>query len=754
MSQKELIKSLYRHVEELSHQQGERIALVGCDEQGQTLSEIRYRELPARLEAVAVYLHSLGLKKGDAVAVAFKNSIDLLVLSWAAWASGIVTVPLDVKRDTEELCAYKIKLNDAKVLIMQKDALPPMPSLDVPVVEYGELPTHDSSAVEWEKDLSNLALILFTSGTTAHPKGAKLTLENLIVNADSIREWLRITPDDRFLVQLPLHHINSTTFTLSTLLAGGTIVIPPMYSNSRFWQQVAATGATITSIVQSILADQLERKEEFARVKGKIALNRIQIGSAPVVAHTVQEFIRDFGIKVHQGYGQTETALRVTGVPMGLPQDLYERLVEENSIGAPMKWADLQIADKDGKILGEGEEGELIVKGAAVMEGYVGGEAAFCDLPAQAGGYFLTGDIGLYKMIDGTRYFYLKGRSREIIIKGGINISPVAVENGLKKTSPDISQVYCIGFPDDRYGEEVAVAVCWREGVESDAALRRLTYMLLSGNDALSAYETPKFFATISAEELPLTSTGKVQRTILRKNLAADRFTSIFDMLKTPQYQFTTLSPHSRFIKESHALFERAWDPMKTDFKQYEKDAAQHMIVMAIDAEEKIAGQIAFVRTDLSEEELLKTTYADLLTPKVLSAKGKSIVCISICSAEYKAKPIPEVKTAPNPSDVQTYLEEGKNPVMRFHQKPKGGLAAGASLVGLIPGGRPKDKSACGYNMLVAYPSPAAEIHITEDAPVSNQLIEAALLLAHDMGLKHVYAYSRPGGLAAYWAER
>src|SRR3989344_6516572 len=115
MSQKELIKSLYRHVEELSHQQGERIALVGCDEQGQTLSEIRYRELPARLEAVAVYLHSLGLKKGDAVAVAFKNSIDLLVLSWAAWASGIVTVPLDVKRDTEELCAYKIKLTDAKL---------------------------------------------------------------------------------------------------------------------------------------------------------------------------------------------------------------------------------------------------------------------------------------------------------------------------------------------------------------------------------------------------------------------------------------------------------------------------------------------------------------------------------------------------------------------------------------------------------------------------------------------------------------
>ena len=749
MEKNGLIASPHTHIEALSRSQPEHLALVGCDENGKTIEEISYGELPKRTETAAQYLRSLGLEKGDRVALAFRNSVDLLILNWAAWSSGIITVPLDVKRDTEEQCAYKIKLNDAKTLIAQKGALPPMSSLGVPVVEFEKLPQDVEHLAPLEAaPLTGLALILFTSGTTAHPKGAKLTLENLIVNADSIQEWLRITREDRFLVQLPLHHINSTTFTLSTLLAGGTIVIPPMYSNSRFWQQVGETGATITSIVQSILADQLERKDEFARMKEKIALNRIQIGSAPVVAHSVQEFISKFGILVYQGYGQTETALRVTGVPMGLPQDLYECLVEENSIGAPMKWADLQIADKDGKILDEGEEGELVVKGTANMQGYVAGEEAFRD------GYFLTGDIGLYKIISGTRYFYLKGRSREIIIKGGINISPVAVENGLKKISPDISQVYCIGFPDDRYGEEVAVAVLWREGVDSEAALRRLTYMLLSGNDALSAYETPKFFATISAEELPLTSTGKVQRTILRKNLPTDRFTSIFDILKTPKYQFTILSPHSRFIKESHALFEQCWDPIRTNFKQYEKDAGKHTILMAIEDAGKIAGQIAFVRTDLSETELLQTTYADLLTPKVLSAKGKSIVCISICSAEYKAKPIPEVKTIPELADVETYLAEGKDPVMRFHQKPKGGFAEGASLVGVIPAGRPEDKSACGYNMLVKYPSPTEDVRITEDAPVSNQLIEAALLLAHDAGLSNVYAYSRPGGLAAYWAGR
>ncbi len=740
------IKSLWDYVGKLAQHAPKRLALIACDETGTTIEEISYGELPKRLQRAATYLHSLGIEKGDKVALAFRNSIDLLVLNWAAWGSGIITVPLDVKRDTEEQCAYKIQLNNAKALVMQKGALAKLPTLEVPVVEYTELPD-SANDVEWENGLSHLALILFTSGTTAHPKGAKLTLENLVVNADGIREWLRISEKDRFLVQLPLHHINSTTFTLSTLLAGGTVVVPPMYSNSRFWQQVVESRATITSIVQSILADQLERTEEFAKLKNKIVLDRIQIGSAPVVAHTVQEFIRDFGIKVYQGYGQTETALRVTGVPMGLSHDLYEQLVEENAIGSPMNWADLQIADKDGKILGEGEEGELVVKGAAVMDSYVAGEEAFRD------GYFLTGDVGLYKIIAGTRFFYLKGRSREIIIKGGVNISPVAVENGLKKMSPDISQVYCIGAEDDRYGEEIAVAVCWRDGIDKDAAMRRLKLTLLSGTEALSVYETPKYFASITVSELPLTSTGKVQRTILRKNLPQERFTSIFDILETPKYQFTVVAPHSSLVQQSHTLFEQCWDPIKTDFKQYEKDAGKHVILAVVDQSGKIAGQIAFVRTNLSEAELLKTTYADLLAPKVLNAKGNSIACISICSAEYKAKPIPTVENTPSREDVQTYIDEGKDPVMRFHQKPKGGLSEGASLVGLIPNGRPEDKSACGYNMLLKYPSVKEGVKISEDAPVSNQLIEAAMLLAHDLGLANVYAYSRPGGLAAYLAK-
>src|SRR3989338_8938945 len=410
------MKNLYEHIATVAKAEPKKVALIGTDEKGNSVEEITYAELLEKIQAAAAELKELGLERGDRIALAFRNSPALIIWSWASWARGIVTVPMDTKRYTPELYEYKINLNKAKALILERGIQAvKLPGVRIKVhTEFKwqgkTLPFHG-----WEKGLAHQALVLFTSGTTGHPKGAMLSLENLLVNADGIREWLRISADDTFLVNLPLHHINSTTFCLSTLLAGGTIAIPPTYSNSNFWQQMAKTGATVTSIVQSILFDQVSREKEFVAVKKHIKLTRIQIGSAPVVTHTVQEFRRRYDIMVYQGYGQTETALRVTGVPMDISKELYEKLVEENSIGSPMSWADLQISDDEGKFLGEGGEGEVIVKGPAIMEGYLGREPAFRE------GYFLTGDIGYFKVIDGRKFYYLKGRKKEIIIKGGVN---------------------------------------------------------------------------------------------------------------------------------------------------------------------------------------------------------------------------------------------------------------------------------------------------------------------------------------------
>ena len=741
------IKSLHEHIVSLAKNSPEKTALISCNEVGKILHEITFAGLSERIESAGNYLAGLSLKSGDRVALAFGNSAELLILSWSAWSMGIATVPLDIKRDTAELHQYKVKLSDAKLLIAQKGILKDSDKTDlqdVKIVEFVDFLKNTGAKTAWRPDISHEALILFTSGTTAYPKGAKLSLENLIINAESIREWLRIGPGDRFLVNLPLHHINSTTFCLSVLLAGGSVAIPPTYSNSHFWVQAAATQSTLTSIVQSILFDQLSRGEEYASVKSGLKLNRIQIGSAPVVAQTAEEFIKDFNIPLYQGYGQTETALRITGVPMGLPEDVYTELVEKNSIGVPMSWADIQIADEDGKILGENEEGELVAKGRAVMEGYLGGEPAF------RGGYFLTGDIGFYKRIDGQRFFYLKGRKKEIIIKGGINISPVAVENHLKKISPDISQVYVVGIADDRYGEEVGAVICWKEGIDEISAKRRLKFTLLSGTPFLSAYETPKYITSISAEELPTTSTGKVQRTILKKKISPEQFESVHSLLRNAAYRFEILDPQSAHVSASHELYNHCWTPLVVNIGKYKKDIHKQFVLVAVDGQDNVAGQIAFVRTDLDDEALLKKAYDDLLKPNVSKPAGKAFVCVSICSAGFKPKEIPSVTKVPDAEAVKRYLLEGNDPVFNFHSKTKGSQTSGAELVGVIPGGRPEDKSSLGYTMLLKYPAPTENTAVTNEAPVSNQLIEAVLVLAKDMGIKDVYAYSRPGGLASY----
>ena len=742
-----LPKSLREHILALSKKDPEKVALLQCDETGVVVAKIRYQELAEKIEAAAAYLQGLGLAQGDRVALAFKNSPELLILSWAAWASGIVTVPMDTKRDTAEQYSYKMRANAARLLIAQQGALQNIERdslADFEVVEFQHMPKSVSGAIAWKPGLAHPTLVLFTSGTTGHPKGAKLSLENLLVNADGIRRWLKITEADTFLVNLPLHHINSTTFCLSTLLAGGTIAIPPAYSNSHFWQQAAKTGATITSIVQSILFDQLGREREYEDARPDLKLNRIQIGSAPVIAQTVQKFMGMFGIPLYQGYGHTETALRVTGVPMDLPKDLYERLVEENSIGTAMPWADVQIVDDEGRVLPEGKEGEIVVKGPAIMEGYIGGEPAFRDE------YFLTGDVGLYRTIDGVRYFFIRGRKKEMIIKGGINISPIAVENSLKKISADIEQVHVLAVTDDRYGEEIGAVISWRSGIDVESAKRRLKVTLLSGTPHLSRYETPKYIASVPVEELPATSTGKVQRTVLKEKLPFERFESIYGLLKMSGIRFTLLHRYSRWVQVSWELYNKCWEPLMVEKSEYEKNIPNQLILLAVKPDDSLLGQIAMIRTNRSAEELLHTTYEQLLTSAVLDPEGRSLVCISICSAEYQAKPIPSVARVPTPDEVRAYLAAGHDPVMRFHQKPKGGQVAGADLVDVIQGGRPEDKSALGYNMLLKYPTPPEVVQVDEAAPVSSQLIEAVLLIARDMGIKDVYAYSRPGGLASF----
>lgn len=744
------IKNLFGYISSLAQNQPNRIALLRADKEGKIQDATSYKKLRDQLEYAAFWLMQNGLKDKDILALAMPASPDFLILTWACWSIGIITVPLDIKRDTIDQHKFKLDSSCAKLIIAYEGIFTKDDKLQLSKYKLVEIKDLDYKKVDkkilWKHNLAYQALILFTSGTTAHPKGAQLSLKNLAVNAYSIKHWFKITNQDRFMVVLPLHHINSTSFCLATLLSGGSIVLVPNYSNSKFWQQLALTASTFTSIVPSICFDQLSRIEEFKAFQNKLKVNRIQIGSAPVIASDVKKFMRLYNIPIYQGYGQTETSLRVTGVPLTLDKKTYENLINSNSIGKPMEWAQVEIENGKGNFLNELKEGELVVRGPAVMKGYLNNLRAFRN------GYFLTGDIGYYKIIRGDRYFFLKGRKKEIIIKGGINISPVAVENNLKKSFEDIDQVFAIGVPDPRYGEEVGAAICWKDA-NTRKAKAYLKYRLAKGIKSISRYETPKYIATINSRDLPITSTGKVQRSLIKNKIPKDALEPVNLVAKTNKYKFILLTDTYLQIKEAFDLYNYSWDPLTISLGKFRELISNTTTIMAIDLENKIKGLVTFMRFDETKDKLSSFTYSKLVSLKeknIADNNGDSLVCISICSSNYRKEPIPNVKRAPTVEEVKKYLLMGKDSVYNFHAKPKGGFDKGARLISLLPNSRPEDKRSMGFNMLLQYPEITKEIYLTE-ASVATNLMEAVMILAREFGIKKVYAFSRPSGLARYF---
>jgi len=745
------IKNLFCCISSLAQNQPNRMALLEADKEGKIQFTVTYKELEDKLEHAAFWLMQNGLKDKDILALAMPSSVDFLILSWACWSVGIITVPLDIKRDTISEHKFKLDASCSKLVIAKEGIFTKDDKLQLSKYKLIEIDHLDFKNVEkkilWKNDLAYQALILFTSGTTAHPKGAQLSLENLVVNANSIKHWFKITNKDRFLVVLPLHHINSTSFCLATLLSGGSIALVPNYSNSKFWQQLALTASTFTSIVPSVCFDQLARKKEYELVENKLKVNRIQIGSAPVMVSDVKKFMKLYKTPVYQGYGQTETSLRVTGIPLDLGKKTYDELIDTNSIGKPMGWAEVEIMDGKGKILPENEEGELAVRGKAVMKGYLHNTQAFLN------GYFLTGDIGYYKIIERERYFFLKGRKKEIIIKGGINISPVAVEDKLKKVTDDIDQVYVIGIDDKRYGEEVGAVICWKKDVDQEKAKINLKYKLIRGSEYISSYETPQYLFSFNSVNLPMTSTGKVQRSLIKNKISMDKLEPINLIAKENKYKFILLTKDSLQMQEAFDLYNYSWHPLILSSDSFKELISNTTTIMAIDVEGKVKGLVTFMRLDISEDQLSEFTYDRLVSLKeknIVDNNGDLLICISICGSNYKQEPVLNIKKIPQIGEVKEYLLMGKDSVYNFHSKPKGGFDKGASLIKLLPNARPKDKRSLGYNMLLKYPEITKDIHLTEDASVAANLIESVMLAAREFGIKNVYAFSRPSGLALY----
>jgi long-chain acyl-CoA synthetase len=298
---------------------------------------------------------------------------------------------------------------------------------------------------------SDESIIIYTSGTTGKPKGCLLTHENLIANARQITDWLKFNEQDRLLTVMPLFHMNAVSVTTMTALyAGGSTVVSPKFSASRFWQIVSDYEITSFGSVATMLSMLLQKYPNgFPENVKTEQLRFAMCGSAPVPAEILRKFEETFDCLVIEGYGLSESTCRSTFNPP-------DKSRKPGSCGKPIG-NEMKVFDENDCEVTNGELGEIVLRGENVFKGYFQNETA--TQKAFQNGWFHTGDIG-YQDAEG--FFYIVDRKSDMIIRGGENIYPREIDEVLF-AHPAIQSAAVIGVPDELYGEEVAAFVVLKD---------------------------------------------------------------------------------------------------------------------------------------------------------------------------------------------------------------------------------------------------------------------------------------------------
>jgi long-chain acyl-CoA synthetase len=472
-------------------------------ETGRTLS---YRELDRQARLLARWLRMAGLQRGDKVGLFLHNGYQTALLYLATMVAGCVIAPLNLLAG-RSLLAYVLGHCDCKVLFTAReyeaqlaDALmearrpievividPDAPGLFLPE----RLPKADFGPVSADDP----ALLMYTSGTTGTPKGVQLTHANLLGAARAVVAWHRLTPDDRCLSSLPLYHINGQVIaTVAPFVSGGSVVAPHRFSVSTWWDTAERFRPTWINLVPTIIAYLLNAADATRSTRRFPWVRFGRSASAALPPEHHRAFERTFGIPVIEAMGMTET----TSVVFCNPQDLAKRKYGTPGIpcGCEAKVVDLET----GRPLPGGQAGEICLRGPTVMR-------AFYKSPDQtakafdAEGWLRTGDLG-YRDADG--YYFITGRLKELIIKGGENIAPREIDEALLR-HPAVLEAAAVGVPDPNYGQDILACVVLRKGAAAtEGELREFC------RKELGRYKTPKAFRFLA--ELPKGPSGKIQR--------------------------------------------------------------------------------------------------------------------------------------------------------------------------------------------------------------------------------------------------
>lgn len=461
-----------------------------------------YKEFDRAVNRAANMLASHGIAKGHVVSLLMPNSAEYIIAYFACFKLGALAGPVNSLLKSEEI-EYVVGNSESKLLLTNSEFLP--------VLENGKFPEivvfDDESAAtgEFGDELEEIeltpeddAIIIYTSGTTGKPKGCLLTHANLIANARQIADWMGFGPADRLLTIMPLFHMNAVSVTTMTALyAGGSSVVSPKFSASRFWNIISDYEITSFGSVATMLSMLLQKYPDGVPEGLKTGQLRFAMcGSAPVPAEVMKRFEETFNCLVIEGYGLSESTCRSTFNPPSTER-------RPGSCGKPIG-NEMAVFDEEDNPVPDGELGEIVLRGDNICKAYYKNEAA--TEKAFRGGWFHTGDIG-YRDDDG--FFYIADRKSDMIIRGGENIYPREIDE-LLYTHPAVAAAAVIGVPDELYGEEVAAFVVLKDGAEAGEE-----DMIAFCRKHLADFKCPKKIYFVA--DIPKGPTGK----LLKRELSA-----------------------------------------------------------------------------------------------------------------------------------------------------------------------------------------------------------------------------------------
>lgn len=473
-----------------------------------------YGEFDTWVNRLAHGLEARGYTTGDVLALASANSAEFLAVYYACAKLGVVCVPINLGWRADEV-AYVLGHSRARGIVVERQLAAVIAPAVAQVPEVADVilapgTGGDAAGLDFDEVLSDETMspevvvedraplsYLYTSGTTASPKGVVGThlaihLESMSAALDS--GW---RPDDRFVAMMPMFHTAQlNAFCTPAIVVGATIFVHRGFDPARFLDTIERERITQVFGLPMMFRAALEHPSFAGRDLS--SLRRAVYAMAPMPEAQIKACLDGFRCDFALLFGQTEMSPITT---LFRPE---HQLSHVGAVGTPLTGVQVGIMDSDGTLLPRGEQGEIVYRAPSTMQEYLHNPEATEE--AFRHGWFHSGDVGRFGP-DGVLWF--ADRSKDVIKTGGENVASIEVERAVYDTEPDVAEVVVVGLPHERWTEAITAVVVPKPGASIDAEDLRLRL-----KDRLDGYKVPK--AVIVTDELPRTSTGKIQKNVVR----------------------------------------------------------------------------------------------------------------------------------------------------------------------------------------------------------------------------------------------